>query len=159
MEGAFYVQGTSAMASIIKILPELEARKLNVKFVYVTSTQLFAVQPTAYRQKVVSPADRANSTVITTQGRWLMHDWLFNRLADEYALSSDWDNRWRTGGEVSEVIEEAHLSPEWVLKGIERFASERDQRPETLASRDRRCRKRLACYAIYKSSCFRQYQV
>ena len=132
MEGTFYVQGTSAMASIIKILPELEAHKLNVKIVYVTSTQLFALQPADYRQMVVSPADRANSTVITTQGRWLMHSWLFNRLADEYALSSDWDNRWRTGGELSEVIEEAHLSPEWVLKGIERFTSERDQRLKRL---------------------------
>jgi len=61
-----------------------------------------------------------------------MHDWLFNRLADEYALSSDWDNCWRTGGELSEVIEEAHLSPEWILKGIERFVSERDQRLKRL---------------------------
>jgi len=132
MGGAFYVQGTSAMLSIINILPELESRKLNVKIVYVSSSQLFAKQSAAYRQMVVSPADRANSTVITTQGRWLMHDWLFNRLADEYALSSDWDNRWRTGGELSEVIEEAHLSPEWVLKGIERFTSERDQRLQRL---------------------------
>ena len=110
----------------------MEARKLNVKIVYVSSTQLFAAQPAAYRQMVVSPADRANSTVITTQGRWLMHEWLFNRLADEYALSSDWDNRWRTGGDLSEVIEEAHLSPEWILKGIERFIFERDQRLKRL---------------------------
>jgi transketolase len=69
--------------------------------VYVASTQLFNLQPDEYRAKVVTPADRANSTVITTQARWLMHDWLFNKIADEYALSSDWDDRWRTGGTLT----------------------------------------------------------
>lgn len=126
--GTFFVQGTSAMVSLIKSLPELEQKGLNVKLVYVSSTQLFALQPESYRNLVLTPADRANSTIITTQARWLMHDWLFNRIADEYALSSDWDNRWRTGGDVDEVIDEAHLSPEWVVRGIERFAQERDER-------------------------------
>jgi transketolase len=133
-QGAFFVQGTSSMVSILKILPELDARKLNVKIVYVASPQLFYLQPEDYRQKVVTPADRANSTVITTQARWLMHDWLFNRIADEYALSSDWDNRWRTGGNVDEVIEEAHLSPNWVLAGIERFANDQELRLQRLRS-------------------------
>jgi transketolase len=66
--------------------------------------------------------------VITTQARWLMHDWLFNKLADAYALSSDWDNRWRTGGNIEDVLEEAHLSPDWILQGIERFAVDRNSR-------------------------------
>jgi len=130
--GTFYVQGTSSMVSILKALPEIDKLNLNVKIVYVASTQLFALQPKAYRDKIVSPADRVNSTVITTQARWLMHDWLFNRLADEYALSSDWDNRWRTGGDVTEVIEEAHLSPDWVMKGIERFVKDKEARLERL---------------------------
>ena len=131
-QGTFYVQGTSSMVSILKILPELEARNLNIKIVYVASTQLFNLQTDGYRLNVVTPADRMNSTVITTQGRWLMHDWLFNKIADEYALSSDWDNRWRTGGNVDEVIEEAHLSPDWVLIGVRRFAHDRDLRIKRL---------------------------
>jgi len=133
-QGTFYVQGTSSMVSILKILPELEARNLNIKIVYVASTQLFNLQPDGYRINVVTPADRMNSTVITTQGRWLMHDWLFNKIADEYALSSDWDNRWRTGGNVDEVIEEAHLSPDWVKSGIERFANDQELRLQRLRS-------------------------
>jgi hypothetical protein len=133
--GTFYVQGTSSMVSLVKLLPELEKRNLNVKIVYVASTQLFALQAESYRSTVVTPADRANSTIITTQARWLMHDWLFNKLADEYALSSDWDNRWRTGGDLPEVIEEAHLSPAWVLKGIERFVQDRESRLSRLQSR------------------------
>jgi transketolase len=126
--GTVFVQGTSAMASMVKILPELDRRRLNVKVVYAASPQLFAREPREYRERVVSPADRADSTVITTQGRWLMHDWLFNKVAEEYALSADWDNRWRTGGTVDEVIEEARLSPEWLLEGIARFVRDREAR-------------------------------
>jgi hypothetical protein len=29
---------------------------------------------------------------------------------------------------VDEVVEEAHLSPKWILEGIRRFAKDRDQR-------------------------------
>ncbi len=126
--GTLFVQGTSAMANLVKILPELNARKLNVKIVYCASPELFALQSEQYRSKVISPADRMDSTVITTQARWLMHEWLFNKTAEEFALSADFDNRWRTGGSLDEVIEEAHLSPRWLLEGIERFVRERSQR-------------------------------
>ena len=83
---------------------------------------------------MLTSADQIDSTVITTQARWLMHDWLFNKIAEEYALSADWDNRWRTGGTVDEVLEEAHLSKEWILKGIERFVRERNERLGRLRS-------------------------
>ena len=126
--GALIVQGTSAMASIVKILPELDERGLNVKIGCATSPQLFALQPEAYRQKVLSPNDWTDSTVITTQARWLMHDWLFNKISEEYAMSSDWDNRWRTGGTLDELVDEARLSPSWILEGIERFVGDRDSR-------------------------------
>ena len=130
--GTFIVQGASAMANLVKLLPELERSALNVKVVCATSPQLFALQPAEYRQMVISNADRADSTVITTQARCLMSDWLYNKVAEEYALSTDWDNRWRTGGALEEVLDEAHLSPEWILKGIRRFVQERPQRLERL---------------------------
>ena len=57
-----------------------------------------------------------------------MHDWLCNKVSEEYALSADWDDRWRTGGRLDEVIEEAHLSPGWVLDGIKRFVADRELR-------------------------------
>ena len=133
-QGAFYVQGTSAMLSIVRLLPELSQHGLNVKIVYVASPQLFALQPEEYRRSVVSPADRVNSTIITTQARALMHEWLFNHLAEDYALSSDWDDRWRTGGDLDEVIEEAHLSPQRILEGMLRFAQDREKRLLTMKS-------------------------
>ena len=126
--GTIVVQGTSAMVGIVKILPELAQRDLNVKIVCAVSPQLFARQPSEYRNQVLAPGDRVDSMVITTQARWLMHDWLFNKIAEEYALSADWDNRWRTGGMVAELLEEAHLSPRWLLQGIERFVRDRDAR-------------------------------
>ncbi len=126
--GTLIVQGTSGMVSVVQVLPELNRRGLNVKIVCATSPELFALQPPSYRQRVLSPGDRVDSTVVTTQARWLMRDWLFNPLAEEYALSSDWDNRWRTGGTLEEVVEEAHLSPSWVLAGIERFVRDREDR-------------------------------
>jgi transketolase len=126
--GAMIVQGTSSMVAITKILPALDQQGLNVKIVYGASPELFALQPEAYRNRILTAGDRMDSTVISTQSRASMHDWLFNKVAEEYALSSDWDNRWRTGGTVDEVLEEARLSPEWVLKGIERFVADRPKR-------------------------------
>jgi len=132
--GTIIIQGSSAVANLVDILPELDAKKLNVKIVCAVSPQLFKLQPPAYRDSVISAGDQADSTVITTQGRWLMHDWLFNKVAEEYAISSDWDNRWRTGGNVPEVLEEAHLSPKWLLAGITRFVQDRDLRLRRLES-------------------------
>ena len=126
--GTFYVQGTSAMANVVKLLKTLDEKDLNIKIVYVASTELFERQPEAYQQKVVTDADRVNSTVITTQSRYLMKDWCFTERNLAYAISSDWDDQWRTGGTLDEVLDEAHLSPEWILKGIERFVADRESR-------------------------------
>lgn len=131
-DGTFYVQGTSAMANLVKILPELAANGLNVKIVYAASPELFALQPAEYQAQVITPADRMNSTIITTQARSLMKDWAFNHFSEEYALSSDWDDRWRTGGNLNEMLDEAHLTPEWIYKGITRFVSSREKRLEEL---------------------------
>ena len=43
-------------------------------------------------------------------------------------MTPDWDDRWRTGGSVEEIVEESHISAEWILKGIRRFVNDRPQR-------------------------------
>ena len=126
--GTLIVQGTSSIVGIVKLLPELEAKGLNVRIVCGSSPELFARQPESYREAILSAADRADSTVISTQALISMGDWVFNEVAKDYALTSDWDNRWRTGGSVDEVLDEAHLSPKWLLAGIERFVRERGVR-------------------------------
>jgi len=126
--GCLFVQGTSTTANVIKILPKLDGAGLNVKLVAAVSPELFRRQSPEYRRSIVSDGDWADSTVITNGARRTMHDWLAHKIAEEYAISSDWDNRWRTGGSVEEVCEEAHISPEWIFKGIERFVADRSQR-------------------------------
>lgn len=130
--GTVIVQGTSAMMNVIKILPKLDEEGLNVKIVAAISHELFSFQPEEYRNRVLSEEDKIDSMCITTQARWLMHDWLFNKIAEEYSLSADWDNRWRTGGTVEEVLEEARLSPYWILEGIRRFVKDREKRLERI---------------------------
>jgi transketolase len=126
--GTVIVQGTSAMANVVKILPELNENGINVKIVAAISPELFAMQSPDYQNQVLSPADQLDAMPVTTQARRLMGDWVFCKINEEYALSADWDNRWRTGGTVDEVIEEAHLSPHWLMAGIERFVRDRDER-------------------------------
>ena len=130
--GTIFVLGTSTTSNLIKVLPELDARGINVKLVAAVSPELFALQSDEYRQSIVDPSEWQDSTFITNGGRRTMLDWTGNQVSLEYALASDWDDRWRTGGSGDEVCEEAHISPRWILEGIERFANERSQRMERL---------------------------
>ncbi len=132
--GTVFVQGTSTTANLVKILPELDARGLNVKIVAAISPQLLALQDVAYRDAVASLADRVDAMVISNRARRVMGDWIATPIVAEYSLTSDQDDRWRTGGTVDEVIEEAHLAPHHLLAGIERFVREREQRLARLGS-------------------------
>ncbi|HEX2193507.1 MAG TPA: transketolase [Candidatus Limnocylindria bacterium] len=126
--GTVYVQGTMSTANTVKVLPELDRRGLNVRIVAAVSPQLFRRQDAAYRNEICSPADRWSGMAITNRAFKLMRDWVDGPLAEEYSLSSDWDNRWRTGGTVDEVIDEARLGPGHILEGIERYVAHRDER-------------------------------
>jgi transketolase len=126
--GTILVQGTMSTYNTVRIMPKLDELGLNVKLVAAVSPELFHLQPQSYQDSIITPGDRVDMTYITNGARRLMRDWVTHRIADEYAMSSDFDNRWRTGGTVDEVMEEAHLSMDWILKGIQRFASEREQR-------------------------------
>lgn len=77
-------------------------------------------------------SDWIDSTVITNGARRLMHDWLPHKLAEQYAMSSDWDNRWRTGGNVEELKKEARIDPDSLWQGLVRFAKDRDKRMAAL---------------------------
>ncbi len=126
--GTVLVEGTSSTANIVKILPELDKAGLNVKIIAAISPELFALQPQDYRDRILPESDWWDSMVVTTSALRLASDWIANRVSEEYSMSSDWDNKWRTGGSVEEVVDEARLSPEWLLKGIEKFARDREKR-------------------------------
>lgn len=131
--GTIFAQGTSILYSLVSLLPELEREGLNVKIVCVSSPELFALQDVAYRDSVVTDADRMDSTFFTTQARLMMSEWAFNPLSEEYCLSSDHDNQWRSGGTLEEVLDEAHMSPAWVLEAVRKFVNERESRLSRLS--------------------------
>jgi transketolase len=126
--GTVFVRGTITTANVVRILPELERAGLNVKVVAAISPQLFRLQDAPYREATIGAADRWDTMAVTSGARRLMADWLAGPLAEEYTLSADRDDRWRTGGSVDEIMEEAGLSADQILAGIERFVRERPDR-------------------------------
>ena len=130
--GTVFIQGTMTTANLVKVLPKIEAAKLNVKIVAVISPQLFALQGAAYRESIASTADRWDAMVITNRSLKTMREWIANPVVAAYSLSSDFDNRWRTGGTVEEVVDEAHLGEGHILEAIERFVRERSSRLASL---------------------------
>ncbi len=126
--GTVFVRGTMSTQNLVATLPELDRRGLNVRIVAALSEELFRRQEVAYRHAVASEADRLDAMVVTNGAVRLMRDWASGPVVDEYSLGADWDDRWRTGGSVEEVIEEAHLDPGHILEAIERFVRDRDAR-------------------------------
>ena len=131
--GTVIVQGTSSTANVVKILADLDRAGINVKIVAAISRELFDLQSDAYKQEILPDTQWMDSMVVTNGSLKQMSDWLSNSIASEYSMSSDWDNRWRTGGTLEEVIEEAHLSADWIFAGIKRFAEARPDRLDRLA--------------------------
>ena len=70
--------------------------------------------------------------VITNGARSLMQRWIVNPVVEEYTMSPDFDNRWRSGGSLEQIVEESRLDSESLWKGIVKFADERDKRLERL---------------------------
>jgi transketolase len=127
-EGVVIIRGTSSTANLVKLLPRLNEGGPNVKVVSAGSWLLFQRQSEDYRGKTLSTEEMNDAMIITNGSLLQMHNWTASKVVADYSLSSDWDNRWRTGGSLEEVVEEAHLSEEWIWKGIKRFADERRDR-------------------------------
>ena len=126
--GTVIAQGASSTVNLMKILPRLEKAGINVKIVSAISEELFDLQPESYRNAVLPPQALVDAMVVSTGTRRVMPARNLGPLTDAYSLTSDWDNQWLTGGLEADVIAEAHLDPESIFKGIERFAADHDQR-------------------------------
>jgi len=130
-EGVVIVRGTSSTNTMVSILEQIGSEH-NVKIVSAVSWELFRRQDQAYKDSIISETEWSDSMIVTNTGLRLMHNWISNRIVSEYSVSPDWDDNWRTGGSLDEIIDEAHLSPRWVLEAIQKFASERNSRLERL---------------------------
>jgi transketolase len=110
------------------VLPRLERAGINVKVIAAISEELFDHQPEAYRRSVLPPEARQDLMFISsgTRRMWPLRN--VGPLTDAYSLTADWGNQWLTGGLEADVIAEAHLDPESIFAGVQRFAEERSKR-------------------------------
>jgi transketolase len=132
--GMILVQGTSATSEIVKLLEQktFDAEKLNVKIVATPSWDLFRLQPAEFRNALIPARDWMDSTIVSNAARRLMRDWTANKIAEEYAMTPDWDDRERTGGSVEEIIAESRINSKWILEGVRRFVADRPKRLKRL---------------------------
>jgi len=126
--GYVIAQGSSSTVNLVSQLAKLEAAGLNIKVIAAISEDLFDHQPKEYRDSVLPPEARYDAMVVSTGTRrvWPVRD--LGPLTDEYSMTSDWDNQWLTSGLEPDVIAEAHLDPDSIFAGVQRFASDREQR-------------------------------
>jgi transketolase len=126
--GYVIVQGSSSTVNLVRALSRLDEAGINVKIISAISEDLFDHQPESYRRSVLPPEAYYDAMVVSTGTRrvWPVRD--LGPLTDAYSLTSDWDNQWLTGGLEADVIAEAHLDPDSIFAGIQRFANDRKQR-------------------------------
>ena len=126
--GYVIAQGSSSTVNLVKVLPKLEAAGVNVKVIAVISEELFDRQPQAYRDSVLPPGAHYDLMVVSTGTRrvWPLRN--LGPLTDEYSMTSDFGNHWLSGGLEPDVIAEAHLDPDSIFAGVERFANDHERR-------------------------------
>jgi transketolase len=126
--GYVLAQGCSSTVNLVSLLPRLEQAGINVKVISAISEELFDRQPEEYRRSVLPAEAYYDLMVVSTGTRRVWPIRNLGPLTDDYSLTSDWGNQWLTGGLEPEVIAEAHLDPESIFAGIQRFARDRDSR-------------------------------
>src|ERR1700751_4065189 len=91
-------KGSISLVNLGKVLRRLEAAGVNAKVIAAISEELFDRQPQAYRDSVLPPEPRYDLMVVSTGTLrvWPLRN--LGPLTDEYSLTSDFDNSWRTGG-------------------------------------------------------------
>jgi hypothetical protein len=91
---------------------------------------LFDRQPESYRNSVLPPEAKEDLMFVTTGTKrmWPLRN--VGSLTDEYSLTSDQHDIWLTGGLEPDVIAEARLDGDSIIKAVKRFANDREKRLE-----------------------------
>ena len=90
--------------------------------------ELFRAQNQKYQGSIISLTEWNDCMIITNTSLKGMGSWIKNRTVSKYSLSPDFDNRWRTGGSVDQIITESRLDSLSILNAVKRFSDERDKR-------------------------------
>ena len=127
-EGAVIIRGTSSTDSLMQILPRIKEEGPNIKIVASISWELFQRQSKEYQNSIIKESEWQDAMIITNGARRLMHKWIANRVVEEYSMAPDFDNRWRTGGSLDQIVAESKLDPDSLWDGITKFAKDRSTR-------------------------------
>ena len=90
--------------------------------------ELFRAQNQKYQESIISLTEWNDCMIITNTSLKGMGSWIKNRIVAKYSLSPDFDNRWRTGGSVDQIVTESRLDSLSILNAVKRFSDERDKR-------------------------------
>lgn len=127
--GTVLAQGCSATRSAIVAADRLlEEEGIAVRVVACVSEELFDLQPKAYRNALMPGAAYADCMAVTSGTKKLLPLAGCGPLTAEYSMTSDHDDKWRTGGTEEDIIREAKLDAASVYEGLKRFAEARTQR-------------------------------
>ena len=127
-KGIVIIRGTAPTNSLMQILPLINNKGPNIKIIAAISMELFKAQNQKYQESIISLKEWNDCMIITNTSLKGMGRWIKNRIVAKYSLSPDFDNRWRTGGSVDQIITESRLDSLSILNAIKRFSDERDKR-------------------------------
>ncbi len=127
-KGIVIIRGTAPTNSLMQILPSLKNNGPNIKIIAAISMELFKAQNQEYQESIISTVEWNDCMIITNTSLKSMGNWIKNRFVAKYSLSPDFDNRWRTGGSVDQIITESKLDSVSILNAIKRFSNERETR-------------------------------
>jgi len=133
-EGVVIIRGSKATETIVSMLSKIEESGPNIKIVAAISSELFDLQNKNYKNSILTNQEYLDSMVITNTAINLMDEWIHHPIIKEYSLSPDFDNRWRTGGTLEEILNESHLSEKFQWEAIRKFAKDREKRKEIIQS-------------------------
>ncbi|MEO6877116.1 MAG: transketolase, partial [Gemmatimonadaceae bacterium] len=126
--GYVVASGSSSTVNLVRALPRLEEAGVNVRVIAAISEELFDRQPESYRRSVLPEEAMYDMMIVSTATRRMWPVKNVGPLTDEYSMTSDYENQWLTGGLEPDVIAEAHLDPESLFEGVQRFATDRESR-------------------------------
>ena len=112
----------------MQILLSLNNKGPNIKIIAAISVELFNVQNQKYQESIISLTEWNDCMIITNTSLKGMRSWIKNRIVSKYSLSSDFDDRWRTGGSVDQIITEPRLGSLRILNAVKRFSYEKNKR-------------------------------
>ena len=131
-KGVVIIRGTAPTNSLMQILSSLNNKGPNIKIIAAISMELFKAQNQKYQESIISSTEWNDCMIITNTSLKGMGRWIKNPIVAKYSLSPDFDNRWRTGGSVDQIITESRLDSLSILNAFKRFSDERDKRLELI---------------------------